>query len=448
MHKSRKTSIAALAAIIATSQAAAVAPADEAAAPRDLQVTVRALEAEVVELRGLPFKTSVPAEVQSQEEFGQFLDQRIGEVMPDAMSDNYGLIVRRLGLYRGELANFRQTAKSVMSSQAAAYYDPDVQRFYVLMQDGPDLIMRMLFSHELYHGLQDQHFGLEKYMPRRGSSPALDSDQMTARQSVVEGEATYIMNMWIVKQMANKEPTRELMAPVVRMQSEMDMDAIRSMVKMPQAADLMGESMQAAMKASESIPSFIMESMMGVYLKGLAFVFAVQDQGWSEVEKLYGEYPPQSTEQILHPEKWQSREPHSAITFQNLAKVSALKDWTLLASDVVGEFQWRVIFKEQGLGKEAETASAGWDGDRYAIFKHKDSDATLMLLRTSWDSSAEAEEFADTYRRLLTNKYAGAPEPVRLIQEGEDVYVVEGGRKRDLAALMKGLRKTKKTKVM
>ena len=71
-----------------------------------------------------------------------------------------------------------------------------------------------------------------------------------------------------------------------------------------------------------------------------------------------------------------------------------------------------------------------------------------MLLRTSWDSSAEAEEFADTYRRLLTNKYAGAPEPVRLIQEGEDVYVVEGGRKRDLAALMKGLRKTKKTKVM
>ncbi len=446
MSRSRKTWIIALSAMIA-GQAASLPPEPDNDKSADLQATVRALEAEVVELRGLPFKTSVPAEVQSQEEFGQFLDQRISEVMPDAMSDNYGLIVRRLGLYRGELANFRQTAKSVMSSQAAAYYDPDVQRFYVLMQDGPDLIMRMLFSHELYHGLQDQHFGLEKYMPRRGSSPALDSDQMTARQSVVEGEATYIMNMWIVKQMAKKEPTRELMAPVVRMQSEMDMDAIRSMVKMPQAADLMGESMQAAMKASESIPSFIMESMMGVYLKGLAFVFAVQDQGWSEVEKLYGEYPPQSTEQILHPEKWQSRE-HSAITFQNLAGLSALKDWTLLASDVVGEFQWRVIFKEQGLGKEAETASAGWDGDRYAIFKHKASDATLMLLRTSWDSSAEAEEFADAYRRLLTNKYAGAPEPVRLIQEGEDVYVVEGGRKRDLAALMKGLRKTKKTKVM
>jgi hypothetical protein len=190
----------------------------------------------------------------------------------------------------------------------------------------------------------------------------------------------------------------------------------------------------------------MLESLIGVYMKGLGFVFAVQEQGWSEVEKLYTEYPPQSTEQILHPEKWRSREAPSTIAFPAPEKVAALKGWEQLDSDVVGEFQWRVIFKEQGLGAEAEAAAAGWDGDRYVIFKRKDSDATLMLLSTSWDSPAQAEEFASAYTRLLARKYAGGAEPARVVQKKENVYIVEGGVEKDIAALLKVVTKTKKTK--
>jgi hypothetical protein len=185
---------------------------------------------------------------------------------------------------------------------------------------------------------------------------------------------------------------------------------------------------------------------MGVYMKGLGFVFAVQEKGWSEVEKLYAEYPPQSTEQILHPEKWSAHEGPSRITFSSLEKVSALRDWELLDTDVVGEFRWRVIFKEQGLGAEAEAAAAGWDGDRYAIFKRKDSDATLMLLSTSWDSEAQAEEFAAAYGRLLAAKYADAPELTRIVRKKENVYIVEGGDEKDIKALLKAVSRTKKVK--
>ena len=73
-----------------------------------------------------------------------------------------------------------------------------------------------------------------------------------------------------------------------------------------------------------------------------------------------------------------------------------------------------MIFKEQGLRSEAETAAAGWDGDRYVILKRKDSDATLMLLATSWDSAAQAEEFASAYTRLLARKYTDAPQASRM----------------------------------
>lgn len=254
------------------------------------------------------------------------------------------------------------------------------------------------------------------------------------------------MSMYMVKSMAHRDPTRDIMTPIVQMQSQMDLERIKAMMKLPQATELLGNSVSDAIEASESIPSFIMESMMGVYMKGLGFVFAVQEKGWSEVEKLYTEYPPQSTEQILHPEKWSAHEGPSQIAFSRLEKVSALKDWEPLDSDVIGEFRWRVIFKEQGLGAEAETATGGWDGDRYVIFKRKDSDATLMLLSTSWDSAGQAEEFATAYSRLLARKYADAPEPTRVVQKKENVYIVEGGNEKDIKALLKVVTKTKKTK--
>ena len=423
-------------------------PLASAPAPApDLSAVVLKLQEEVALLRGLPFKATVKAEVQSPEGFARFLDEQIDEAMPEVVNSHYGAIVKRLGLYNGPLTNFRDTAKAVMSSQVAAYYDPKAQTFYSLMQNMPEPMLHMMFVHELHHGLQDQYFELEKYLPMKSEGrPSLNSDQVTARQAVVEGEASYIMSMYMMKQMAQKEPTRELLAPAVRMQSQMDMESIKAMMKVPEVSELTGSSVNDAIAASDNIPSFIMESMIGVYMKGLGFVFAIQEQGWSAVDRLYTEYPPQSTEQILHPEKWQAREAPSEIAFPELAKVPALKNWEMLNTDVVGEFQWRVIFREQGLGAEAESAAAGWDGDRYIIFKRKDSDATLMLMSTSWDSVAQAEEFASAYRRLLANKYAGTSEPTRVVQKKEDVFIVEGGSAKKIDALLKVATKTRKTK--
>lgn len=448
MNIGRLVSVLAILLLTHSTESSAVeSEAAEPARAPDLDSVLIELQEEVAHLRGLPFKAAVSAGVQSPEGFAGFLDRQIDEAMPEMMNRHYGAIVNRLGLYNGPLTNFRDTAKAVMSSQVAAYYDPKTQTFYSLMQNMPEPMLHMLYTHELYHGLQDQYFGLEKYLPTSSKGePALNSDQTMARQAVVEGEATYIMNMYMMKQMAGKEPTRELMAPAVRLQSQMDMAALGAMMKLPEVTKIVGGSAADAIAAGENIPAFIMESMLGVYLKGLAFVFAVQEQGWSEVAKLYTEYPPQSTEHILHPEKWQAREAPSDIAFPELEKVAALKEWELLTTDVVGELQWRLIFAEQGLGADAESAAAGWDGDRYLIFKRKDSDATLMLMSTSWDSPAQAEEFASAYARLLAKKYVGAAEPTRVVRKKENVYIVEGGAAKHMEALLKVVTKSTKRK--
>ncbi|MEO6080018.1 MAG: hypothetical protein ABIQ86_09600 [Steroidobacteraceae bacterium] len=402
----------------------------------DPLVLAARVQQEVVDIRSLPFKRAVSIEKQSTEGFGRYLDSEMAESAPGVlamMDQHFDKIVRRLGLYRGPVINdFRSMMRTVMTSQVAAYYDPKTKRVYILAGEADELERGLIYAHELYHALQDQYFDLSGYTDDKLK---LNGDQSLARVAVIEGEATYIHTLWAMRQVLGGTPPRALIAPAISMQAGLAASALKEMV---------GESAKGAAGIDE-IPPFLLELMVGNYLKGAAFVFALQEQGWPAVEKLYKEYPPQSTEQILHPEKWVARENPSAITWPAFDKEKALKDWELIDEDVLGEIQWRSIFNAQGLQADAEAAAAGWDGDRYAVFKRRGADETLLLLRTSWDSEAEATQFAEAYRRLLTLKYKGATDAVVVEQHGVDVFIVEGGQKANLDALIKIVRQARKT---
>jgi len=415
--------------------------------PPDAQAAADGIAREIEQIRGLTFKQPVRVATQSVADFGEYVARQLDKEVPESIRLHYGTIVHTLGLYRGPPIDFSSMMMTVMTSQVGAYYDPEKQSFFVVMSGLPELMQGVMYSHELYHALQDQHFGLVRYMGMEGKDAgSQNGDSKLARSAVVEGEATYMMSLWMMQKMAGKPPTRQVMEQVISMQANMGVDQLREALKQPEVAKAVGSDMQTAVDATDKIPSFIMDSMMAVYLKGAGFVFAVHEQGWTAVEKLYTEYPPQSTEHILHPEKWLAREASTAFKWPTFEKVAVLNDWELLDNDVLGEFQWRSVFKEQGLAADAESAAAGWDGDRYAVFKRKDSKATLLLLRTRWDSEKEAKEFADAYRRVLAVKYADAPAPTRLEQKGVDVFVVEGGDEANLDKLMKVVKGTKGTR--
>jgi hypothetical protein len=430
MNTTRTSAFAAAAAAVAGFACAIQVPAAEPADP--IAIAAR-IQKEVVELRGLPFKQAVVMEKQTAAGLGLLMDKEMAEAVPAVMDAHFDKIVRRLGLYRGpEIADFKGMMRAVITSQVAAYYDPDTKRVYLLSEGSSDLEQGVIMSHELYHALQDQYFDLNSYM---SDKLKLNQDQEMARQALVEGEATYIHTLWGIRQMMNGAmPPRAVIAPAIQMQANIEVSDLRGMV---------GGSAQAAADL-DAIPPFILEVMMGNYLKGAAFVFAVHDQGWAAVEKLYKEYPPQSTEQILHPEKWLARENPTVFTWPDLANERGLKDWELLDDDVVGEIQWRIIFNEHGLKTESAAASDGWDGDRYAVLKRKGADETLLLLRTSWDGEAEATQFAAAYRRLLAVKYKDSGDPVLVEQQGQEVFIVEGGKKAELEALMKIIKQAKK----
>lgn len=414
-------------------------------AQTDAQATADVIKDEVAELRGLPFKRPVGVERQSSEAFAAYVAARIDEEMPQPLRSHYGKLVRTLGLYRGpEIQDFSSLMTSVLVSQAGAYYDPEKQRFFVLMNRMPDLMQGALYSHELYHALQDQHFGLAKYMNLGRRGAALNADQSLARQAVVEGDATYLMTLWMLQKTMRSIPPRPMLAQIIGAQTSLGIEQLRAMLAQPQVAEIMGEDMRDALRATDQIPAFLLDEMVGSYLKGMAFVFAVQERGWAAVDELYTRYPPQSTEQLLHPEKWREHEAATTFEWPAFGKVAALRDWVLLDSDVLGELRWRTVLKEQGVAADAaEAAAAGWGGDRYAVFKGRNSDATLLLLRTSWDSAADAGEFATAYREALTVKYADKAAPTRVVLEGTEVFIVEGGDEGSIDVLLEVVRRAR-----
>jgi len=417
------------------------APEPSAQAEPGVEAQVERIQREVAEIRGLPFKRPVKAATQSTDDFKIRIEQEIDKELRPEVAQYYGLMVRKLGLYRGPvIKDIREMMQSVLASQAAAYYEPTENTFFVLMQELPEMMQGVVYSHELYHGLQHQHFDLTRYMGSRGSKAAdkldIGQDALLARQAVVEGEATYIMTLWTFKRTLGTLPERAMLAPAIALQSQLDMDQLRAMFKQPEMAKQLGADLQASLEAADQIPGYLLQTLLGAYLKGLNFVYAVQERGWSEVEKLYRERPPASTEQILHPEKWFADERPTQFVWPDFEKERALRDWQLLEQDVLGEFQWRIVFQEQGLKAESEAAAAGWNGDRYAVFKRKDSDAMLLLMRTSWDTTEDATEFVAAYRKLLTAKYP-QPETTRVVQQRNEVTIVEGGTEANLDSLLR-----------
>ncbi|HEX6993256.1 MAG TPA: hypothetical protein VF339_03840 [Gammaproteobacteria bacterium] len=427
---------------------AAAQPAQPETAP-DPQALADRIQSEVAEIRGLAFARPVRVQSQSPEDFAQYLQRELESVVPPTIAEHYNEIVRKLGLYRGEEdLQLVELMKGVMTSQVAAYYDPVESTFYVLFNELSPLMAGTLYAHELYHGLQDQHFDLEAYIQDGQRNRTLSDDELLARQAVVEGEATYVMTLWMLRNMLGSIPPRAALQQAVMMQSQLDVDALNASLQQAGFASVLGDDFSSALESVDDIPAFIIETLVGAYLKGLGFVFAVEERGWSEVEKLYTEYPPQSTEQILHPEKWFARETPVRFEWPPLASQGLFRGWDVLEQNVVGELQWRIVFAEHGLEAESESAAAGWNGDRWAVLRHPRTGALMLLLRSTWDTEEDAIEFAAAYERLLDVKYAGSDEPTRVVRSGRDVLIVEGGNEESLDAYVDFLASARATQAV
>ncbi len=323
------------------------------------------------ELRELSFKKPVQYRHLRKKEVKEILDKKLAEEYPEKVFDDKIEAYVKMGLLESS-EGVRNMILEVMSEQVAGFYDPREHVLYTIGDLGlSEELDAMIYVHELTHALQDQHFSLEDL----GIYDKQNDDKAIAALALVEGDATLIIGYYF--------------ATYGKLSFKM----------LAQAMMLDSSKLNAA-------PYALRRSLMFPYMDGMSFVtklFAAK--GWEGLNDAF-EAPPQSSEQILHPEKYLGEidEP-TEVELPDVEEVLGSK-WRLIDENVMGELNTQILL-QRFLGKwRSQRPSRGWDGDRYEVFKNSEDGSILLVWSSVWDSEKDADEFFSAYVKLLPKKYS------------------------------------------
>src|ERR1051326_7797213 len=330
---------------------------------------------ETSELRELPILKSVKSGAQSRAEIERMIIRNLDDETTPAEMHAAEMTLKAFGLAPQDFA-YRPFLVKLLTEQVAGYYDPKAQQFYLadwIELEGQKPVM----AHELTHALQDQHFNLKRFE----NWPKGDSDAELAAHALIEGDATLAMTLYMAKN------------PLVALAF------IRSL-----------GAQEAASEQFKQAPRALRESLLFPYEEGSNWATALYKRGgWEMVSQAFTKLP-QSSEQILHAEKYFSYEAPQKLTLPDFRNVLG-PAWKRVDYDVNGEWGCYLILDEfLNDTSESKKAAAGWSGDRFALYENGKPDEFFVAQLTAWDTPLDAQEFFSAYARRTVKRYADAKE--------------------------------------
>jgi hypothetical protein len=382
-------------------------------ASEEIVAAARAIQKDLECLRGKKFEQDPGVRFQSLADFKAYVDKQLDKELGGEKGAAQQRLLHATGLLPRDVS-LRDILSKATVEQAAAYYDPETNEFYVV-QEMPDFLLKGVMAHELQHALQDQHTKLlDAYLT--GGFGTLDAD--LAARFVVEGEATLVGNAWLVNSMSSglfgdgagvcHLPGRtkdgqapDLFWPTIRPVVEGPAAQTRHEIQNPGlAAKLATAAMSPAMAESlsklETLPNFVFYSLLLPYNKGGLTVFEMLEDGgfaWKPIDKAFAR-PPESTEQVLHPDRLGA--PFEDPKLDD-PEVEGFADWKKDPDDRVGELGIFIWLVEQGVPERQAAALAdGWDGDRIRVYSRDLGEGKVDLAFDwviVWDDADEASAF-------------------------------------------------------
>jgi len=129
---------------------------------------------------------------------------------------------------------------------------------------------------------------------------------------------------------------------------------------------------------------------------------------------------PQSTEQILHADKYFAYESPVKLTLPNFTRALG-PGWKNIDSDVSGEWGYYLALDEYlNDVTQSKRAAAGWGGDRFAVYEGPQTSDVFLAQVTAWDTANDAKEFFDAYLNRTFKRYPGIDKgPGALTETGD-----------------------------
>ena len=344
-----------------------------------MQEQLDTIASDVYEMRELKALAEVSFNFPSPSELKAFLRRRFMQDYPPEQLEVDLLIMRALDLAPPEL-DLEAALRDFWLKWIGGYYNivNDSVNIVVRAEDGNSdrltIPQQVIYAHEIVHALQDQHFDLERIIDDANQEP--DRDRRLAMYALFEGDANYIM------------------IDFLRHLNDTDADAVnRAYSRLPEP------------QSGPAVPPVIINAIEFPYRQGYQFVAElVTALGWEGVNKALRDNPPQTTEQIYHPQRYLAGEGAMPVSIPDLGEAIGTQ-WRIAYDGPIGEFFLRQHLQVYLAAHQAGELASGWGGDRMRIYTNEADDQLIWVLYQVWDTPEDAREFAGGYQHLLERRY-------------------------------------------
>lgn len=350
---------------------------------------------------GLAIKSTVKPKITSRAEVEAYLKSKFNEDEGAKRMQRDEIVLKKFGLLDRDFA-LKPFLLELLTEQVEAYYDSKTKTVNLL--DWVDVDdQKPVLAHELTHALQDQRVNLEKWSDQTPDDVSLnasdDQDHLakdevdTARDAVVEGQATAVMMDYMLKPMG------------------------KSLVKNPEVMDFVQQQMTSTDSSPvlARAPLLLSESLLFPYREGLSFeqdLWMDKGQGAAFAGAL--DRPPTSSWEIMNPREYEQK---STPVIPLLPNIHPLLDKLYKPYDIgqVGQLDLHILAGIFGGDKSAADLTPAWNGGIYwagqrlsASQAEQSGTGSLALFYLSaWKNEASADAFAKLYANELGRKYSG-----------------------------------------
>src|SRR5260370_1216854 len=277
----------------------------------------------------LPIKHGIKRRLTSREEVVAYLHKNMDEDKDVQRLKRTELVLKKFGLLPKDF-NLQTFLVSLLEEQVAGYYDSKTKTVNLLDWVAPDL-QRPVLAHELTHALQDQSFGLDKWLKRGAedldvkknlTAADITKDENTeARQAVVEGQAMVTLLDY-------------MLAPMHR-----------TVADSPEMVDMLNEEMRSGTPDSvqyKNAPIFLKESLTFPYRYGVEFeAELLRAEGKEQAFAAPFQNPPRTSREIMEPRTYISGEHVLPLELPDFKQI--FKEYERFDVGAIGEFDAAIV---------------------------------------------------------------------------------------------------------
>ncbi len=346
----------------------------------------------------LPIHKEVKRRLASRDEVVAFVEKHMSDDEDAQRLRRSELVLKKFGLLPPDF-DMQKFLVALLREQVAGYYDPKTKAVNLL--DWIDAEQQKpVLAHELTHALQDQSFGLEKFMKaadfdvdkKKDPRPEdIDRDEaLAARQAVVEGQAMVVLLDYMLAPMGKSLLTSPDMVAALK------------------AGMLVGTADWVTFRDA---PIYLKEALTFPYRYGIDFETELLTRGGKQMA--FAEAftnPPKSTRQIMEPQTYLSGERLDPMRLPDFEH--DFKSYDRFDIGAIGEFDVAVLVDQYAGAEASKRLYPHWRGGYYYTGRPKgDALAPLGLLYISrWSSAEDASDFAEIYAGYLAKRYRRAHE--------------------------------------